>query len=176
MTTPHPQPRAQSRYRVAQLNPRQPTAFALAPDAQARAAIADELGLSALSALRFAGEIRPAPSDAWEVTAQLSAKVVQPCVVSLAPVSTALIEEVHRVFSPHAAAPQGDEVEMGDDELEPLGAFIDIEAMMVEALTLALPLYPRAEGASLDPTPATPEEETRKPFADLAELMKKRDG
>ena len=78
MTTPHPQPRAQSRYRVAQLNPRQPTAFALAPDAQARAAIADELGLSALPALRFAGEIRPAPSDAWEVTAQLSAKVVQP--------------------------------------------------------------------------------------------------
>lgn len=175
MTTPPPQPRSQARYRVAQLNPRQPTAFALAPDAAARAAIAADLGLSALPALRFAGEISPAPSDAWEVTASLSARVVQPCVISLSPVTTTLAERVHRVFSPHATAPQGDEVEMGDDEIEPLGTVIDVEAMMIEALTLALPLYPRAKGAELDPAPEG-DEETRKPFAGLAELMKRRDG
>jgi len=165
--------RSQNRFRVAQLNPRHPTAFELALDAAARAAIATELDLSALPALRFTGEIRPAPNDAWEVEARLSAKVVQPCVVTLAPVKTSISEQVHRIFSPHATTPEGDEVEMGDDELEPLGQVIDIEAMMIETLSLALPLYPRAQGAALDTPEDEPEEETRKPFANLAELMKK---
>jgi len=165
--------RNQNRFRVAQLNPRHATAFELAPDAAARAAIATELDLSALPALRFGGEIRPAPHDAWEVAARLSAKVVQPCVVTLAPVKTSISEEVHRIFSPHVTTPEGDEVEMGDDELEPLGQVIDIEAMMIEALSLALPLYPRAEGAALDTPEDEPGEETRKPFAGLADLMKK---
>lgn len=165
--------RTQNRYRVAQLNPRQPTIFELAPDAPARAAIAADLGLSALPALRFKGEIRPIQSDAWEVVGRLAAKVVQPCVVTLAPVKTSLNEEVHRILSPHVATPEGDEVEMGDDETEPLGQFIDVEAMMIEALTLALPLYPRAEGAELDSPGTEPDEETRKPFAGLADLLKK---
>lgn len=169
-----PNPRSQSRYRVAQLNPRQPTAFALAPDAEARAVIAAELGLLALPALRFSGEIRPAPSDAWEVTGRMQAKISQPCVLTLAPVKASLDEPVHRLFSPHADAPEAPEAEMGDEDLEPLGAFIDIEAIMVEALTLALPLYPRAEGAELAAEEETPEEEGRKPFAGLADLLKGR--
>lgn len=168
-------PRSQSRYRVAQLNPRQPTAFALAPDAEARAAIAQELGLLALPALRFQGEIRPAPSDAWEVSGRMQAKISQPCVVTLAPVKSSLDEEVRRVFSPHADTPSAEETEMGDEDLEPLGAFIDVEAIMIEALTLALPLYPRAEGAKLEAgAPSEPEEEGRKPFAGLADLLKSR--
>ncbi|MFH5774682.1 YceD family protein [Paracoccus sp. NGMCC 1.201697] len=166
-------PRSQNRFRGAQLNPRQPTPFELAPDAEGRAAIAAELGLSALPALRLTGEIRPAPSDAWEVVARLSAKVVQPCVVTLAPVKTTLSEQVHRIFSPHAAQPEGDDTEMGDEEMEPLGQFIDVEAMMIEALSLALPLYPRAQGAALDEPESETEEETRKPFAGLADLLKK---
>lgn len=170
-----PPTRPQTRYRVAQLNPRQPTAFALAPDAEARAAIAAQLGLSALPALRFTGEIRPAPSDAWEVTAKLSAKVVQPCVITLAPVKTALAEDVHRIFSPHARQPEGEDVEMGDDESELLGQFIDIETIMAEELTLALPLYPRAAGAELDAPQDPDDAETRKPFAGLADLLKNRD-
>lgn len=170
-------PRPQSRYRVAQLNPRQPTAFALAPDAEARAAIAAELGLIALPALRFSGEIRPAPSDAWAVEGRLQAKISQPCVVTLAPVKASLDEEVHRLFSPHARAPEAPEAEMGDEDLEPLGAVIDVEAIMIESLTLALPLYPRAEGAALDAAEEAPapEEAGRKPFAGLADLMKNRD-
>lgn len=169
-------PRMQSRYRVAQLNPRQPTAFALAPDAEARAAIAQELGLLALPTLRFQGEIRPAPSDAWEVDGRMQARISQACVVTLAPVKASLDEEVHRVFSPHASTPAAEEAEMGDEDLEPLGAFIDVEAIMIEALTLALPLYPRAEGAALETADeAEPEEAGRKPFAGLADLLKRKD-
>lgn len=169
MSQPSQQP---TRYRVAQLNPRQPTAFVLAPDAEARAAIASELALSSLPALRFTGDIRPAAHDAWEVTGLLTAKVVQPCVVTLAPVKTAVTEKLRRVFSPHAGTPEGDEVEMRDEELEPLGQFIDLQSIMIEALSLALPLYPRAEGAELDSPQDDQDEETRKPFAGLADLLK----
>ncbi|MBT0780978.1 DUF177 domain-containing protein [Paracoccus sp. pheM1] len=162
----------QTRFRVAHLNPRQPTDFALAPAAPARRALAAELGLIALPRLDFSGRIRAVASDAWEVTGTLSARVVQPCVVTLAPVETELRESLHRVFSPHAGTPEGDEVEMPDEDLEPLGQFIDIEAIMTEALALALPLYPRAEGAALDAPEPPPEEEARKPFAGLADLLK----
>ena len=161
-----------TRFRVAHLNPRQPTEFALSPAAPARAALAAELGLSALPRLHFSGRIRALASDAWEVTGELAARVVQPCVVTLAPVETDLREDVHRVFSPHIGTPEEDEAEMPDEELEPLGQFIDVEAIMAEALVLALPLYPRAEGAALDAPEAEPEAQTRKPFAGLADLLK----
>ena len=42
-----------------------------------------------------------------------------------------------------------------------------------EELALALPLYPRAEGVALDESPE-PAPETRRPFADLAEMMKRK--
>ena len=44
---------------------------------------------------------------------------------------------------------------------------------MAEEVSLALPLYPRAAGATLDPAdePA-PDEGSRKPFANLADLLK----
>lgn len=163
--TPHP-----ARFRVAHLNPRQATEFSLAPDGAARAALATRLGISALPRLGFAGQIRAVEGDAWQVAGQLEARVVQPCVVTLAPVSTDLHEKIHRTFSPHVTIPEGDEAEMPDDEHEPLGQFIDLAEIMAEELILALPLYPRADGASLAPPPA--EQETRKPFSGLADLLK----
>lgn len=164
---------SQTRFRVAHLNPRQPTAFALAPDGATRAALAGELGISAIPRLRFSGQIRAVDGDAWAVEGRLEARVTQPCVVTLAPVSTDLAEDVARRFSPHVATPEGDEVEMPDDEVEPLGQFIDLAAIMAEELSLALPLYPRAKGAALDsPEDGAEDTDTRKPFANLAELMK----
>ena len=161
-----------TRFRVAHLNPRQPTRFALTPDAATRDALATELGISGLPKLHFSGEIRATRNDAWEIDGQLQASVIQPCVVTLAPVKTAISEPVHRVFSPHAATPEGDDVEMPDDETEPLGQFIDLAAIMAEELSLALPLYPRAADAELASSDPDEEGETRKPFAGLADLLK----
>ena len=170
MTESKPSP---TRFRVAHLNPRQPTAFTLTPDGPTRAALANELGISALPRLRFSGHIRATDGDAWAVEGRLEARVTQPCVVTLAPVSTDLAEDVTRIFSPHAATPEGEEVEMTNDELEPLGQFIDLAAIMAEEVSLALPLYPRAAGATLDTGDEQADEtETRKPFANLADLMK----
>lgn len=167
------------RLRVAHLNPRAPNPVDLAPDAEARAAIAAELDLLDLPALGFSGKLVARGNDAWELTARLVARVVQPCVVTMAPVSTPIDEEVRRIFTPHLAAPTEEEIEMPDDEIEPLGQFIDAGAVMIEALSLALPLYPRAEGAepfeaSTDDAPDDEAGDTRKPFAGLGDLLNKR--
>ncbi|TRW96692.1 DUF177 domain-containing protein [Paracoccus sp. M683] len=167
------------RLRVAHLNPRAPNPVLLEPDADARAAIAAELDLLDLPALRLQAQITAQGSDAWVLTGRLTARVVQPCVVTLAPVESPIDEDLRRVFSPHVTAPLDEEIEMPDDEIEPLGQFIDAGAVMVEALALALPLYPRAEGAELpeeaeDQPSADDEGDRQKPFANLGALLSKR--
>lgn len=164
------------RLRVSQLNPRSPTELTLEPDAGQRAAIAAELDLLDLPALRMAASIFPAPHGAWELTGRLTARVVQPCGVTLNPVETALDEEIRRVWTPYATTPEGEEVEMPDADVEPLGQSIDAGAVMIEALSLALPEYPRSPEVELDPPAeaageAEEGEETRKPFSGLADLL-----
>ncbi|SDE14395.1 Uncharacterized metal-binding protein YceD, DUF177 family [Paracoccus isoporae] len=164
------------RLRVAHLSPGRDNEFTVAPDAAARRAIAAELGLSDLPDMRFEGAVRASGADEWALSGRLSARVVQPCVITLEPVETEIAEPVSLIFSPHVAAPEEEEVEMGDDSVEPLGQTIDIGAIAIEALSLALPTHPRAPGAEMpeiagDDAPGP--EETRKPFAGLAEMMKK---
>lgn len=174
MSAPSPQPEQPqaTRLRVAHLNPNAATPFALQPDAETRQAIAQELGIDALPRLAFKGEVRAARGDAWTLSGRLTARVVQPCVVTLKPVRSDLTDEVHRLYSPHLREPEGDEVEMPDETLEPLGQFIDLSAVMIEELALALPEYPRAEGA--DQTGDVIEDDipdTRRPFAGLDRLI-----
>ncbi|SNR54159.1 DUF177 domain-containing protein [Paracoccus sediminis] len=172
MTAPLP---PSERLRVAHLNPRAPTVFDLTPDADRCAAIAAELGISALSRLTFSGEIRAESGDGWALSGRLRARVTQPCVVTLKPVKTTLDEAVARHYSPHLATPEGDEVEMPDDTLEPLGQFIDLAAVMIEELALALPPYPRADGAEFEAAPEVPAPDTRRPFEGLDKLLRHRD-
>lgn len=165
------------RLRVAHLDPHRPNSFALRPDADTRAAIAQELDLIGLPRLGFMGQIRATSGEAWELQGTLTARVTQACVVTLKPVKTTLETQARRLYTPHLSTPEGDEVEMPDDELEPLGQFIDVSAVMVEELALALPEYPRAEGADLG-NPAKDEEpgaDTRRPFAGLDQLLRGKD-
>lgn len=160
------------RLRVAHLDGRAPTPFDIRPDAGQRAALAAWLDIPAIPALRLTGQVAPVGQADWALSADLRATVVQPCGVTLAPVTTRLAEPVARRYTPHLSLPEGDEVEMPeDDTLEPLGPWIDLNAVLVEALELALPLYPRAEGAGLDAPEPEPETDTRKPFAVLKDLL-----
>lgn len=167
----HPQ-----RLRVAHLNPNAANPFHLKPGEQPRHDIAQELGLDGLARLDFQGQIRGEGRDGWVLTAKLTARVTQPCVVSLKPVRTDIAEDVRIRFTPHMPKVESEETEMLDETLEPLGSFIDLTALMVEALSLALPEYPRAEGAQLttdaqdsDDEPAS---DTRRPFAGLEGLLR----
>lgn len=166
-------PSSPARLRVAHLSPNKPTSFTLNVEAARRKAIAAELELTKLSELTFSGRITAEGRDDWRLSAQLKARAVQPCVVTLAPVASDIETEVSRHYTQHVPAPAGDEVEMGDDETVPLGAFIDIEALMIEELILALPDYPRAPGAGFGAAAAEDASpvETRRPFAGLGKLL-----
>ena len=169
--------------RVADLSARRPVSFDLAPDGAEMARISEDLGLLGLRKLRFRGKMTAEGRADWLLQADLGATVIQPCVVTLDPVQTRIDEPVTRRFSPDAAleTPEpGAEIEIPeDDTLEPLGTEIDFGRVMVEALSLALPPYPRRDGAELGQLTVAEEgvaplqDEDTKPFAALARLRDK---
>jgi len=170
---------------VASLNGRKPQTLRVEPDAAQTAEIAQYLGFSALRKLRFDGTLAPKGRADWEFSGLLGATIVQPCSVTLAPVTTRIDERVSRVFIADWSEPDGDEVEMTrDDTHEPLGNRIDVSALLIEALALAAPDFPRAAGAEMAPEGvlrAAPEGDSPlddaavKPFAALAALRDKLD-
>lgn len=162
--------------RISELRRTSGAEFDLRPDTSARAAIAQALGVTSLRKVRFVGKLIPDGRYDWHLEAELGATVVQPCVVTLAPVTTRIDEPVQRRWLKEMPEVEGDEVEMPDDALEPLGMVIDLGTVLVEALALAVPDWPRAadapegeeviEGAS---DPAS-DDETHRPFAGLGAL------
>ncbi|MCU0905134.1 MAG: YceD family protein [Tabrizicola sp.] len=168
-----------TRFRTGGLSPRKPTRFSYRPDATERAGLAEDLGLLALHALDLTGEIRPVGRDELMLEATLTARADQACVVTLAPVPAVLTETVRRRYVAGLASPEGEEIEMPeDDSVEPMPETIDLADVAAEALALALPLYPRAPGAELGQAvhagdgvaPLT--DADLKPFAGLQDLAK----
>lgn len=136
-----------TRFRTGGLSPRKPTRFTYAPDAAVRESLASDLGLLALYALELTGEIRPNGRDEVVLEARLTARADQPCSVTLAPVPAKIDETVRRRYVADLQTPDGDDVEMPEDEtVEPMPEVIDMAEIAAEALALALPLYPRAPG------------------------------
>jgi uncharacterized metal-binding protein YceD (DUF177 family) len=168
--------------RTAGLAGRKPVRFDLQPDAAQSQALALVLGISGITALRFRGELRPAGRSDLELEARLQARVVQPCVITLAPVTTQIDETVRRRYLRDYVAPSEEETELPEDDSEPLPAIVDPGAVMTEALTLALPDYPRAPGAALGPVAVAPpgvaplRDADLKPFAGLADLARRLSG
>lgn len=170
-------------FRSGALSMRKPTRFDLQPDAATRKAIAADLGLLSVAFFQFKGELRPAPNRDFVLEAQLSAWVDQPCVLTLAPVRAEIKEVVKRRYVSDWVEPTGDEVEMPeDDTAEAIPEVIDVGGVAIEALVLALPLYPRATGAELGEVAAIPpgaeplRDADLKPFASLAALKDKMGG
>lgn len=147
-------------------------------DAEERAAIAAELGITELERLearlhadKFRGGIR--------VTGHLEAAIVQPSVVSLEPVRQAIAETIDRVFLPGGEKPYagaaGAEIFV-DLEGEDLpdhfeGPEADLSDLILEALALAIDPYPQAEGENVEALGVTLEDEApESPFAKLKAL------
>ncbi len=166
--------------RVSSLTANAPTVFDLRIEAAERAVIAGDLELTGLRKLRFVGSIRPEQGRDWLLEGTLGATVVQDCVVTLAAVVTRIDAPVIRRYLANPPEPEESEegdVEMPqDDSVEALGPIIDPAAVMVEALELNLPLYPRAGDANLGeavfaaPGVTPMRDEDAKPFAGLADL------
>lgn len=172
--------------RVADLPKGRTQSFDIVPDAEMRAAMAQALGIETLRKLTFRGTLAPLGRRDWRLTADLGATAVQACVATLAPVTTRIDTYIERRFLSDMPAPADleptpdDGVEMPeDDSEEPLGDIIDLARVLHEALALALPDYPRADGAGSAAAQATPPgsapltDEDLKPFAGLAGLKAK---
>lgn len=163
--------------RVADLPQNSEAPFDLRPGAAELAAIAQDLDLLGLRKLSFQGALRALGNSDWELNGTLGATVIQPCVVTLAPVTTRIDMPVRRQFIKAVEFSDDPEVEIPeDDSIEPLGAVIDPAKVMLESLALAVPLYPRKDGAHLDtavftePGAAPMTDEDARPFAGLAAL------
>lgn len=144
--------------------------------------LANNLGLLALRKLRFEGLLQVEGRAAWVLRGKLGATATQECVVSLAPVTSRIDDHVTRRFvdALDEAYEPGSETPMPeDDSIEELGEAIDLIAVLGEALALALPAYPRAEGAEIEGAQAAPpgvtpiSDDEVKPFAGLADLKEK---
>lgn len=174
MTQSKPSPGA---FRVSELAPNTATSFELRPDADRLRSLAADLGVSALRKVSFAGAVRGTGAADWRLDAQLGATIVQPCVVTLEPVSTRIDTRVERLYLDDYSEDDAPEAEIPqDDTIEPLGLWIDPDAVMLEALALMIPLYPRAEDARLgafvvaEPGVTPMRDEDARPFAGLAAL------
>jgi uncharacterized metal-binding protein YceD (DUF177 family) len=144
------------------------------------------LGLSGLRKLSFEGRLEPLGDNDWQLKARLGATVVQPCVVTLEPVTTRIDTDVARMFIHGFVDVDAPEAEMPeDDTVEPLGVWIDPAVVMAEALTLVLPEYPRAadaQGSSAttvritEPGKTPMSDAEARPFAGLAALKQQLEG
>lgn len=146
--------------------------FDIAPDPAEAAALARLMAAQSVRRMRFRGRLSAMPTGGWALDGDLGATVVQTCVVSLEPVSTRIDTPVRRRFLPGIGNPAPVVSLDEDDEVEPLGARIDLGLVATEALALALPAYPRKPGAELAAAGDVEAGATR-PFASLAALRDK---
>lgn len=175
---PKADPKAARVLRVADLSPRRDRPFEIHLTPEESIALQDRLGLLGLRKLRFSGQISAMSGRGWRLTADLGATAIQPCVVTLDPVTTRIDTDVERKFVPSQDLPDiTSETEMPeDDTLEELPDQIDLLTILAESLALALPDYPRAPSAALEQTAFAAEgitpmtDEDTKPFAGLQAL------
>lgn len=144
-------------------------------DAAERAAIAEAMRI--LSVEHFEAHLSVVPfRGGLRARGTLRARATQESVVSFAPVSQDIAEDIDRVFLPaprdkQAHAPNAEiYIDLDDDDFPDHidGPEVDLSALLLETLALALDPYPRGADETLE-TPADAEEDTG-PFAALARL------
>ncbi|SMX31937.1 YceD family protein [Octadecabacter ascidiaceicola] len=163
--------------RFADLPGRKRSHFTIEPDANGRKAIANVIDVLKIPKLRFDGALIPTGKRDWRIEAALGATVSQACVVTLEPVTTRIDEDVTRTFAAEIDIPDEDEYEISeDDSADPLPETLDLIDVLTEALVLAIPAYPRKDGATAEtigvtePGKAVMTDEDARPFAGLAAL------
>ncbi|TAK98989.1 MAG: DUF177 domain-containing protein [Rhodospirillaceae bacterium] len=161
--------------------------YTLRADDQERADVAAELELVAVGRLIATVTLMPATGGGVEARARFEADITQTCVVTLQPLATTVNEEVIRHFTvPRRKAPTVSagakaptDMDTSDGWIDPneevpdpiVDGCIDLGAMVVEELSLAIDPYPRAPGASfsdLGVSVSPPLPQSSSPFAALA--------
>lgn len=165
---------------LARLGRASDTEFLVEPDANARKKIAEDLSLRGLRKLRLTGTLQAVGKYDWHLEARLGATAIQDCVVTLDPVTTRIDTDFTRSYVVDMPEPTVEDFEIPDDDtVEPLPQTLNLLDLMSEALALALPDYPRADGVALGtaifagPGVQPMSDEDAKPLAGLAALRDK---
>lgn len=162
------------------LNGRQTHSYELRPKEEVVEDLRDSLDLIGLRKVRLEVTVHPMGQTDWRLEGKIGATVVQPCVVTLDPVTTRLDETFERKFLAEFVEPDAAEAEMDeDDTVEALPAELDLLTVLQESLALALPPYPRSDAADgaqttfAEPGVTPMSDEDVKPFASLQGLRDK---
>ncbi|ODT70764.1 MAG: hypothetical protein ABS75_11600 [Pelagibacterium sp. SCN 63-23] len=151
--------------------------LSLDADEAERIAIAEVMNI--VSVERFVANLTIAPiRGGLRALGRLDAQVTQASVVSFEPVPETISEEIDRVFlhgpRDHQPPAPGSEVfiDLEDDDFPDHidGPEVDLSALLLETLALALSPYPRREGEALDTLGVGVDEPEAGPFAGLASL------
>lgn len=163
--------------KVSDLDHSRPHEIDVKLDTDSADALATALGIDGMRKVRLSGRLAPFGKADWRFEGNLGATVVQPCVVTLAPVTTRIEAPVERSWLRDLPPVKAEESETPDDvSVERLGSEIDFGTVLAEAVALNLPDYPRAEGAELEDASFTEpgrdpmSDDDAKPFAGLAAL------
>ena len=151
-------------------------------DEPTRAKLAAELKLSAIDTFEATLIVVPLRGGI-RAQGRLVAHVVQPSVVTFEPVGQQIDEVVDRVYLPephgHHKPTPGSElfVDLEDDDFPDHidGPEVDLSALLIETLALAIDHYPRHEGESLDSLGVDLGNGPSGPFAGLEKLKKSTD-
>jgi uncharacterized metal-binding protein YceD (DUF177 family) len=150
--------------------------LAVSLDEPTRAALAAELKLETVE--RFEARLTIVPlRGGLRAQGRLEARIVQLSVVTFEPVAQDIDETIDRVFLPQPAAHKptpGQEVfiDLEDDDFPDHidGPEVDLSALLVETLALAIDPYPRLPGEGVDELGLNAEGEATGAFAALAKL------
>lgn len=137
-----------------------------------RAALAARFGLLDLARLTASVKVSRIVGGFVRLEADLSADVVQSCVVTLDPVANTVEEHFSLLYGAAAEEGEAEIILSGEAEIvEPLGdGVIDIGEVVAQQLSLALDPYPHKPGATVE---AMQESGLQSPFAALAKWGKK---
>ncbi|MGE4612179.1 MAG: DUF177 domain-containing protein [Paracoccaceae bacterium] len=179
--TQNPSPEFSRVLKVSKLHNTADYLFEEVPSESETTAMAVLLDVVSIRKMRFQGHIAPFEDAGWVLEGKLGVSISQNCVITLERVRTRIDLNVRRIFVP-MGSPTENEINLDashNDEMEPLGKEIDLGLVAMEALALAIPEYPRIEGAELGESQfaqtdaSVIEEDTPKPFAGLAALKEK---
>jgi uncharacterized metal-binding protein YceD (DUF177 family) len=142
-----------------------------------RARIAKALAIPAVEQLSTRYRITSIPSGGWRLAGELSARVVQACVVTLEPVPLDIKTTFDVEFWRDAGEPEGgeDKSVLEGPDVEPLdGDEIATGRIVFETLSGALDPYPRKAGAAFEwQDKVAADTQKTNPFSVLAKLKDK---
>ena len=132
-------------------------------------ALAERFGWVAINSLAIELTVRKVASNCWDVSGQISADIIQSCIVTGAPVAESIDFQIDERYV--RTVDQTDEVEVRLDGAEPLkNGAIDIGELAVQSLGLAATAWPRVENAP--DSYSVGDQRSDHPFAGLSALKR----